>query len=128
MLLVHPPHETFGEKGICDLVQRLKEDGRKKTRMYHLRKQLEGFEKSKMLEKKSNEIYAYLKQKDIIPNIYLCQKCKRYFCSKEEFKISLNKSPICDICNGKIELDKETVNNIIQQVKLMVEEESGRRR
>jgi len=123
-----PPHETFGEKGICDLVKELKEEGKKSTRRYYLRKQFEDFERSKILTEKSEKIYEELKKNEKIPNFYTCQRCKRNFCSREEFKIFLNKEPICDICSGKIELTKGDIERINEQIEIIIEEEYGRRR
>lgn len=55
---------------------------------------------SEKLKEHNKKIEQELKEGGKITSSYTCQKCKREFTTKEEFKIVLNRTPICRICSG----------------------------
>lgn len=103
-------------KGKCDLVPRLRQEGKEnRRRMYLIQYQI-NYKKSLILEENNIKLSQELESKNKIPNCYSCQRCERYFFSEEDMKIIFQESPTCDICSGKINLSDKEMNEIRMEV------------
>ena len=106
--------------GWCEKIDVLKKERKNKIKLKYL---IEEFKRKNLLKKLSNENKIIIEtkkgQEDLI-NEYTCQECGATFYTKEDKKITLNIAPKCNICLGKINLDKKE----IEEIELKAKEES----
>ncbi len=102
-----PPENPDEEKGKCDKVEILKEEGKSKVKKWYEEQSKKEYEKGRLLEKENQIKLGKIKEENKIPFCYTCQKCLREFVSEKELKIILNKEPICNLCSNKLKIKDE---------------------
>lgn len=75
------------------------------------------FEKLKVLRLLNEKIRDELKNSGEIRMSYSCQKCQEVFVSREFLNITCDVFPLCDVCNGKIQVDTATEERVIKEAK-----------
>jgi len=92
------PQETGIGKGVCDKVEVLKEEKKQKIIDEYREAERKEYEKTLRLQERNKKVEKIIKEEGEIVSVYTCQKCKRSFCTQEEFKIIVNKEPVCFFC------------------------------
>ena len=84
----------------CEKTLELKEERRQELIEMYQEIEDDKWEQNLILKKINEKILQEIKESGEIPNFYMCQKCKREFCTKDIFVITSGKEPLCYICQG----------------------------
>jgi len=91
----------YNNEGWCEKTEILKKEAKKRFIEEIKRKEEIKNNNWKEFKKEQEILEKEMRTQEKIINFYSCQKCQKEFITEKDFKIILNKFPLCKFCEKK---------------------------